>query len=201
MKRTVLLSIVLLFSTFSFAQSFPVDRWNSSDVTWLGIDFTKARLVNKAAFTNPHDIVQRYLDSWNHIVELEPSKYDLSRFLRKVDIRIDLSKVDEFNMEVDPDNLVQNAPYTVSLDEVIKDAKKYKGAAEGLGVVWYVESFSKPAQAGIYWFLVIDLATGDVIYSEKVSGKPGGFGVRNYWLGAFYNALKATEKSLKKVIR
>ena len=196
MKKILTLVVTLLFIGGAIAQDFPADRYKSESVTWLGLDFTKAKLVNHDAFTNPYAIVNSMMRSWNNIVLAEPDKYNLPRYLHNSKLKIDLKYTDKINMEIDPDALVQNEPYHVSIEDIIADAKKYKGQGEGLGVVMYVESFDKPALNGFFWFTIVDLKSGEVIYYKKVSGKPGGFGVRNYWLGSFYKALRQLDKDL-----
>jgi hypothetical protein len=64
----------------------------------------------------------------------------------------------------------------------------------GLGVMFNVESFSKADEEGSVWVTFINLGTKEVFFSERVTGKPGGFGMRNFWGGAIYSMMKNMQK-------
>ena len=57
-----------------------------------------------------------------------------------------------------------------------------------------VESFDKLNLQGSMYFTFFDLSTREIILSEKMDGKPGGFGLRNFWAGAIYSNLKSIQK-------
>ena len=46
--------------------------------------------------------------------------------------------------------------------------------------------------------MLFDPATQEVILQMDMAGKPGGFGLRNYWAGSVYNALKKQGKYLTR---
>ena len=51
---------------------------------------------------------------------------------------------------------------------------------------------------GYYTAVLFDPATQEVILQMDMTGKPGGFGLRNYWAGSVYNALKKQGKYLTR---
>jgi hypothetical protein len=61
-----------------------------------------------------------------------------------------------------------------------------------------VESLNKNAEKLVAWVTFIDLATKKVIHTEKVEGKAGGFGFRNYWAGGVYKINQEIDKNLYK---
>jgi hypothetical protein len=63
-----------------------------------------------------------------------------------------------------------------------------------MGLMIVVESFDKLNSQGSMYFTFFDLASREIILSEKMTGKPGGFGIRNFWAGAIYDNLKSLEK-------
>jgi hypothetical protein len=190
---------VFTCSYVTVAQSFPSEKYKSEKITWLGLDFTLAKLVDQFAFTNPPHLVSHYIPAWNSFVNTESSKYDVRKYLRKSDMKIDLDFTNNYNGPINPDNLVQGKIYSLESDLVRKDTKKYNSTGlEGIGVVLYVESFNKNILLASFWFTLIDLKSGDVLFMDKISGKPGGFGVRNYWAGAFLKSLKSINGKMPK---
>jgi hypothetical protein len=176
--------------------------YKSGEVTWLGLDFTQAKLIDHIAFTNPQDIVYRFIPAWNSMVNLEPTKYDVKRYLHNYKMDIDVSFTDSFNESIDPDNLVQNNSYVLDAETVKKDAEKYKSTdLHGIGVVMYVQSYNKNVLMGVYWLTFIDLETGEVLFMDRVVGKPMGFGLRNYWAYTIYKALQSADRKMNKWMR
>ena len=51
---------------------------------------------------------------------------------------------------------------------------------------------------GYYTAVLFDPATQEVILQMDMAGKPGGFGLRNYWAGSVYNALKKQGKYMTR---
>jgi len=199
MRIIIAVFLLLNLSFVSQAQDFPASKFQSEKVTWLGIDFTLAKLVDELAFTDPSHIVTSYLGTWNRFVISEVKKYDVKKSFHKDDMSINLDIVSEYNKEIDPKTFVQNDSYTLESDKVVEDVKKYASSGlEGIGVIMYVESYNKNNVLGTYWLTLFDLSSGEVLFIEKLSTKPKGFGVRNYWAGTFYQALKSIDKSMKK---
>ncbi len=95
----------------------------------------------------------------------------------------------------DPDELVINTDYSLGEDEVKKIISEYDiTGKEGIGLVFIMESFNKNKELGYIWVTFFDLETKEVLLSNKMSGKPGGFGIRNYWAKSYYNVMKSIEK-------
>ena len=57
-----------------------------------------------------------------------------------------------------------------------------------------MESFNKPKRIGTMWVTFFDIASKTVLLTEKMSGKAGGAGFRNYWARAYYNVMDKIQK-------
>ncbi len=64
------------------------------------------------------------------------------------------------------------------------------GDHSGIGLMIVVESFDKLSVQGSMYFTFFDLTTREILISEKMAAKPGGFGLRNFWAVAIYANLK-----------
>lgn len=59
------------------------------------------------------------------------------------------------------------------------------------GLVLIATTLDKGNGIGYYTAVLFDPATQEVILQMDMAGKPGGFGLRNYWAGSVYNASRS----------
>ncbi len=86
--------------------------------------------------------------------------------------------------------MVIDESYSFGEDVVKKIISEYDTeAANGIGLVFIVESFNKNDARGYVWVTFFDLSNKEVLFTEKLSGKAGGFGFRNYWAKSYYNVM------------
>jgi len=204
MKTKSLLIIVLLtigLSSRINGQYTRSDIFKMSEITWYGLDFTHIKLIGPEGFTNPVQIQDIYFREINNLFKYEPDKYDLRKTFSKKVVNIDLEMIHERNRDIDPYQLVLETGERYSFDEekvqeIVSDYEP--DAREGIGVVFVMESFNKTQDMGYMWVTFFDIATGDILLTDKMRGKSGGFGWRNYWAKSVYNVLKEIEKSRYK---
>lgn len=171
----------------------------ANSIVWFGLDFSKAQLIGSEGFTDPVDIKERFFDRWNRLIIDEADKYNFRKTFQKESLEYDLSVVEERNKMPEADDLVINAEYSFSQEEAESIVKQYRSSefAEGLGLVFVIESFNKPEQIGTMWVTFFDIATHEIILIEKYTGEPGGFGLRNYWARSVYEVIEKLEKNYK----
>lgn len=192
--RTILFS-ALLFPLLAQAQS-AADIFSTSKtvMTYIGLDFSRVQLVGPSGFNDPQAIKEEYFDKWNNLVLEESDKYDLKRAFLKERMDFNLNPVQERNDQVDFANLVinQTAP-TLNAAQLQDMVNQYdlNGISNPISLVFIVESLDKVAELGTFHVVFLNTQTKQIIFTDKVTGEPSGFGFRNYWAGAFYDALKA----------
>ncbi len=186
------LALTLILGLNAFAQNIE-KALNESSMTWYGVDFSLAKFTN--IIDDPEDIVERYLDAINQLVPNEPEKYDLKKYFNKSQVTIDLDQVAERNSNIDPDALVIDDEYEISLDDVKAVIKSYNTQDHsGMGLVFIAENLNKSSQTGSYYVCFFDNNTKEIIDARRMTGKATGFGIRNYWAGSVYNVMKAWQK-------
>ena len=79
----------------------------------------------------------------------------------------------------------------------IIDSYRVPDDMQGVGLVFIAESYSKPNVKGAYYVTFFDISTKKVLITERMLGKPSGFGLRNYWAGSYNNVLKVIGKKYK----
>ncbi len=196
MKKIVSLCIVALSVLSASAQSLK-DFFNNAETpaTWLGIDFTQAKVLNEAAVT-PTAIKQNFAGI-NQLILNEPKKFFVDVAFNKPDISKDISFVNAKNDKVDPDKIVETSSDEVRLKkETIESiVKSYSfGDKKGIGVMFIAEVLNKASVTGAFYVTIIDMGSRKVLLTERMTAKPAGFGFRNYWAKTVHEILKQIEK-------
>lgn len=190
--------LLLLISLASHAQSASGVFDPSTPITWLGLDFTRAKFIGDRDKYGSLSDLRYLLKAWNDLMETEKDKYNIAKPLKraKVDYRLDVTR--DHNDELDvtemltSDQSLYNHVNAEDVQAVVKDYD-FKGIS-GIGVMFIVESFSKTNQKGAVWVTFVALDAKEVLFTERMEGPPGGSGVRNYWAGAIVDILKRIEK-------
>ncbi len=193
MKRIQKLSLLfamlfLLAGTRSFSQTIKDFFSNNSlPLTYLGIDYTKSRLINDPG-GNPADIKGRLYASMNDLVINEPDNYKIAdAFSRSGAVTNDISAVREKNEKInDKDIMSSNAGdfsrFTEADIAATVKALNLKGK-EGIGIVFIMEGMKKEEKKsfGSVWVTLIDMKTKKVLMTERMEQEAAGFGFRNFW--------------------
>lgn len=193
--KKVLFLFCLLVSSFAFGQNS-----NSSkvlgEVYFYGVDFSSARVYGAAE--TPEQFKKMYTDL-NLLFISEAKKYDVAKHLNIDVAKVDLTAVNEVNKQVNPSEIISNTTnYAFDGNTIeakikmlpIKDQK-------GTGLVIVAELLNKAASQGTYQYVYFDIESRKIISSCVLSGKAGGFGLRNFWAASIYKTLKTTSPCSK----
>lgn len=201
MKKLTILVALTFLVTISNAQTAK-DFFNSTTkVTWLGIDYSNAQLVGDfaqiygAGSQNTDEVKDKYFPAWNNLFFTERDKYNLNDMLRNNNIAYEIDMVMKLNDKANSNELRSYKPKTYSKDDIKSFVRKYPlSSKRGIGVVLVTESLNKEEKLAFYHFVVLDMRTKKVLFQERLVGKPGGFGLRNYWAGSINNVIKDITK-------
>lgn len=189
--KKILFSLALAAICFSAAaqkKSSPLAGLGS--MTFYGIDFSKGRVYGAA--DEPEKLRKAFGDI-NMLFIMEPEKYDVAKFVGKPmnDIRIDA--VTNMNDTIPLDSIKTVVKgHTIGDSAIVQTVKDLCIVSynHGMGLVMIMETLDKPAELGTFVFVLFDIDTRNVISHWKLSGQPGGFGLRNYWARSVYEALE-----------
>lgn len=195
MKKVVFVLFIGFFSLSVQAQNLEKVK-KTSEINWLGIDFTAAKMIGMSTdFSDPYAIVNKMFMAWNGLIIKEYKKYNLEKaFKKKIQNSISLST--EANKKVDPETLVTLDRNKLSEKEITKIAAQYKTGKDALGLVFAVENLDKIERKVRFYVVFLDQKTGKILYSKFIEGdQKSGFGFRNYWANGFYHGIKKIEKT------
>lgn len=170
---------------------------DNAQVTWLGVDFTQAKVLGEAG-TASGETMKEHFDRINNLIINEAEKYDLKKALQKKEVLYDLDPVTAANAGIDADGLTSNSSADkngLNADKIAALVKGYNSKTKtGYGLIFFVETLDKPNTKGVMWVTFIDMASKKVLLTEKMEGKSGGFGFRNYWAKPIYLIIEQIEK-------
>ncbi|MBX3240969.1 MAG: hypothetical protein KIT80_15795 [Chitinophagaceae bacterium] len=199
-KLTGLLRVVILSTLFFVNQPASAQTlkefFNSSEVpvTWLGIDFTQVKVLNDINATPI--AVREQFTKINELVLKEPNNFTLTRVFNKTDIVNDISFVNAKNAKTDTEKLTEDAKdERLDKSAIESVVKGYDfGDKKGLGIIFIAETLNKASLIGSYYVTIIDIGSKKVLLTERMTGKPAGFGFRNYWAKTIKDILLQIEK-------
>ena len=189
MKRTQKLSwlfaFVLFFgsSTQIFSQTLKeVFNDSESPLTYLGIDFSKARLLD---IGNADDIRNRLYGSINELIVSEPKKFDLKGAFRKSNINHDFGAVSKNNSKTNLNDIIStnSADFDRFQESDIASIVKALDLSgkDGVGFLFVMEAMRKVDKKGeaAIWVTLVNMKTKKVLMTERIITKATGIGLVN----------------------
>jgi hypothetical protein len=178
------------------AQSPSAKTFFGSDTvtaTYLGLDFTLAKLINDEASVAT-TIQSQQFNGINQLIVKENKKYDVQEAYRRQNWVVNLKEVEARNMKANPDQLMSTneADLTrLNKSDIENLVSKFDfGNQKGYGILLVVEGMSKSGKMATVWFTLVSMGDAKVLVTQRVDGKLGsGFGFRNYWASAIKNAI------------
>ena len=170
----------------------------SVDVTWLGLDFTGAKLIGDREKIGSESDIHRLLDAINDLMIKEADKYNVAAAIKRKSVENNIDFVHEQNTELDVLSMISNDGKDhlhLNADDVqgILSSYDFKGKT-GIGLIFNVESFNKLVDEGSFWITFINMGNKEVLFTERLTAPPSGFGLRNFWAGAVAGVLAKMKK-------
>ena len=187
--KQILAALILsffAFAPFAKAQSLK-DVFSNTDtkILYLGIDFTKAKLIDDAT-ANTNDIRDRQYAGINDLVITETKKYDLAGAFKRSSMDHDLGPVAKQNETIKASDIQSTNTsdfHRLQASDIEAQVKKYDfGDKSGVGLLFVMEAMSKSGKGAAIWVTLVDMKTKKVLMTERLEGKTGmSFGFRNFW--------------------
>ncbi len=206
MKTKITISILfVLFTANLFAQSSITDVFSSTEtkITWLGIDYSQVKIMGPfaefggAGAKDNIKIRDKYFKGWNQLIINEREKYNFGRALNKTKVPYDIGYMEKRNDAANVENLFSTSSEDADRfkeEDIKKIVSQYRlDGKSGIGLVFIAEALDKPGRKGTFWVTFIDMASSQVLLTEKMSGESSGLGLKNFWAGSVYKILKDIE--------
>ncbi|HEY8915444.1 MAG TPA: hypothetical protein VIM87_03370 [Chitinophaga sp.] len=197
MHKHISLLLAAMLSVVSTQAQTLKDFFSSDEpLTYLGIDFTQARVIGEPV-TDANDMRDRNFPAINAVVVNEPKKYDIAAAFHKT-VNTDLALVNKHNETTNTATLKSDnaSDYNrLKQEDVEKLVKGYNfNGKKGVGLLFVMDGMSKAEKAANVYVTLVDMGTKKVLLAEKIEGKAQGFGFRNYWAYTIHKVLEDVEK-------
>ena len=151
-----------------------------------GIDYSYAKVY--AANESVEQFAKAF-ENINMLIVTEPEKYDFSRIIGKR-VHVVIEPMLKVLQSCDYHNL-KSLNSTYKEPQYATIIKNYNiPQTEGIGVVLIAKLLDKPISTASYELITFDIKTREILSKKEVSGRAGGFGLRNYWALSVYNIIK-----------
>lgn len=194
LRKVFTLALVLIpFCNINSQTRQDIFTRTGSKILWLGLDFTQVRIIGSLGTVDKDELVPLF-DDINRVVVTEKTKYNLEAALRKDEIPYNLNLVRKLNSEIDPDRVISyesNDENSRLNEETISVLVKQYNVeeAEGIGLIFFVESLNKHSEKGTMWVTFFSLADRNVLFTERMAGQAGGISFRNHWARSVFEVV------------
>lgn len=192
-----LLIIALLFSTsLLMSQENPV--FNSKNMVFYGLDFTKARFTGGNGLTSPASMQDKYMPALNELMIDERGRYNVAKSYKKKNVEYFFDLADTFNSKGDIYDQYVNEDIDELTDEQVQEVvMQYKADEKhsGLGLVYVVDEVNHIRNLISIQITFFDIESGEIYLKKRARGGMGGFSIRNYYAGGIRQIIKDSEKS------
>lgn len=186
MKKYTAIVFLMLFSTGIALGQTRADIFDPNvPVTWLGNDFTRAKIVGDRERLSTESDVVKLMTAINDLMIKEADKYNVHRALKRKTGEMDMSVTTDHNLALDINAMFTPAtPDELNVTpgdiQAIIDDYDFK-THTGLGVMVNYILLNKTDEQGIVFFTVVNMDNKEVLLTEKYMMKPGGASIRNFW--------------------
>jgi len=191
-----MLSILLTLPVFSQDKS---DVFNpSTDITWLGLDFSGAKFIGDRERLGSESDIRHLIDAINELMITEADKYNVAAAIQRQTVDNEIEITNEHNAELDVLAMISrdgkdHVHLNRSQVEEIISSYDFKGKS-GIGLMFNVESFNKLLEEGSFWITFVNMGSKEVLFTERLTAPPAGFGMRNFWAGSVNGILAKIKK-------
>ncbi|MDR2358174.1 MAG: hypothetical protein LBD87_00040 [Prevotellaceae bacterium] len=187
--KKILFLIAMTVAPVAPTDAQSVDIKKIREINFYGVDFSLATAPDV------EEIPERFkggLIAINDLLYREVNKYNFKKYMGKEILAYNFSVTGNNNEQIDAQQLtartVREKISDADIRAIISPLSTDNNATVGL--VFIAETLSKARRSGVYHVVFFDEATHEIIYSRKITGRAGGFGVRNYWAASIFNILR-----------
>lgn len=184
--------IALLFVSIGLFGQDQASETDFKEIIWYGMDYSVVKLIgSELDFTDIDKIQNTYFRAWNQLIQDESSKYDLKKAFKVKNVEYDFEAAVERSKARDMEGILQQEDYRLEGDVAAEIAASYANPEiNKVGAFFIMETLNKTAVEETMWVVLFHVSTGEVFFTERLVGKPKGFGFRNYWAGGYYYVMK-----------
>jgi hypothetical protein len=202
-KQGIITIATILFNLSGIVSGRAGETAPADMLVWCGLDYSKVKMIGTLDFRQPDQIFPNMLMEWNALFmkEMLPKLEAMAK-----PVQTDLDAVTDRNEKASPKQIERRDG---SMDEMVKvshitdadiadavHAYKLK-SGNGLGLVFIMDRLVKAQSTGCLYVVFFDVASRNVLLSERVCAEASGAGFRNYWFKPIKIAVAKVPKMYK----
>ena len=195
-------SIVFMLSFLLASTVFGQDKSDvfnpSTEITWLGLDFSGAKFIGDRERLGSESDIRHLIDAINELMIKEADKYNVAAAIQKKKVENAIEVTNEHNAELDVLAMISaegkdHVHLNPSDVQEIISSYDFTGKS-GIGLIFNVESFNKLIEEGSFWITFVNMGNKEILFTERLTAPPSGFGMRNFWAGSVNGVLAKIKK-------
>lgn len=184
MKTKILNLVLFLFLLNSVAAQ------ESKTVRFFGVDYSAVNVLY--ADETPEQFISAFYKT-NILMLSEADKYDVSKFMQVNVVECEINYANKRLDELNKRDFTDLNSEEIEIESVIAAYPQVEGDV----LIFIARELNKTTNIGTYNAVIFNGTTKDIVSNTLISGKAKGFGLRNYWAGSLYNAMKSYSKVRK----
>lgn len=189
--------ILLMLTCFFSFNSFNVNAQSAKDVfnvdvpvTYYGVDFSKGHYFGEIGTVDINEMID-LTNKINELIVKEAPKYNVAAAIQRTEIstKTDLTLTENASIDTKRFIVFSKDEDRLTEDAIKKAVAKYNVNGKGIGIVFMVDLMDKSTAQTTVWVTFFNESNKKLLFTEKLVGKAGGFGFRNYWARSFYNII------------
>jgi hypothetical protein len=203
MKRILIALVMLSLSSARVTRA--AEAGSPDTLVWCGLDYSMVKMIGILDFRQPDKIFPSMPTEWNALFvkemfpRLETMAKSVRTDLKAVADRNDTASARQIEHE-DGTAEEKVKPSHITEANIADTVKAYKlETTQGLGLVFIMDRLVKAQDTGCMYVVFFDVASRNVLHSERVCAVAGGGGFRNYWFRPVKEVVKKLPKMYKKV--
>jgi hypothetical protein len=191
---------LFILSVLCAAGCFARPALASDEIVWLGLDYSYVKFIGfDEDFSDLLKIRDYYFGAWNHLVLTESEKYDVKAAFGAREVAYEMERAVERSRSRDMNGIIQTGSYELGKEQLASAIRAYiRPGDDRTGVLFIMETMDKLNEVSCMWIAAFNLSSGEILHLKRYSGKPGGFGFRNYWARPYYNVLSDLKQDSRK---
>ena len=193
--KKLLMIFILISSNVLWSQETLV--FDSKDMVFYGLDFSKARFTGGFGLTSPARMQDIYMPALNELMIDERKRYNVAKSYQKKNVEYDFDLADKLNSKGDIYDQYLNEEIEQLSDEEVQEVVNHYIKDEkhsGLGLVYVVDEVNHIRSLISIQITFFNIDTGEVYLSKRGRGSMRGFSIRNYYAGGIRQIIKDSEK-------
>lgn len=193
MRYRIYLTVFFIFIALKANSQTIMDVARSKEITWYGIDFSKAKFIGFEKEITPSLLKDELIPQWARLTE--ETNFD-AKYKTKVTKVSDTAV--KRNIAVNKENLMTGNFYEIHPDSITAVLSNYKITGTGYGFIYIVESFEKTTDKVYIYVCFFNEIDKKIISMRRYIGKASGAKILERYKVAIFSIIISSSKDFKR---